>query len=83
MSDSKHHTGDNRKMTVAHLREPQGCGFVEIVFLESARFYRLLRQHPRYDSLLTILKTALKQGRAVEVRLASLDSDIIEDVQGY
>jgi hypothetical protein len=70
-------------MTVAHIREPKGGEFVEIVFLESARFYRLLRQHPRYGSLLTLLRTALKQGRPVEVRLTSLDSDIIEDVQGY
>ncbi len=80
MSDFEHQEGVSRRMTVANIRESSETDFAEIVFLESARFYRLLHRNPKYDLLLRLLRTALKQGRPLEVRLTSMDSDIIENV---
>lgn len=70
-----------RQMTVAHLREQKGADHVEIVFLESARFYKLFRKNPQYDALLEQLRGDLKNGRGVLVRFTSPNSDIIEDIK--
>ncbi len=69
-----------REMTVAHIREPEGADYLEVVFLESARFYRLLRQNPKYDEIVRLLRDAMAKGRVLKVRCASLDSDVIEEV---
>jgi hypothetical protein len=71
-----------REMTVAHIREPKGAGFVEVVFLESARFYKLSGKNPAYADALRLLREALAKKRVVKVGVVSLDSDIIEEVQG-
>ncbi len=68
-------------MTVAHLREPQGADHMEVVFLESARFYRLSKKNPAYDEALRLLRDAMANRRAVQVAVASLESDLIEEVQ--
>lgn len=68
-------------MTVAHIREPGGPDSVDIVFLESARFYRVLRSNPAFNDILRRLRDAAKDGHALTVELASLESDTIEDVQ--
>ena len=70
-----------RKMTVARVREPSGANHVEVVFLESARFYRLFRTNPHYAILLKRLQDAIAKGRGARVRLTSPHGDIIEDVQ--
>jgi len=70
-----------RAMTVAQIREQKGADHVEVVFLESARIYRLPRQNPAYDEALRLLRDALANNRALQVGLASLDSDIIEEIQ--
>jgi len=70
-----------REMTVAHIREQEGRPYVEVVFLESARFYRLNVKCRDYAEILGRLRAALAEGRAVKVRCASPDSDLIEDVQ--
>ena len=70
-----------REMTVARVREPSGADHVEVVFLESARFYKLFRTHPHYETLLERLQDASAKGRGVRVRLTSPHGDIIEDVQ--
>lgn len=72
----------HREMTVAHIRERKGAEYLEVVFLESARFYRVSKDNPRYDEILGHLRDAMARGRVLKVRCASLDSDIIEDVQG-
>lgn len=71
----------SREMTVAHIREQERAGETEVIFLESARFYSLLRSHPDYDRLLASLRVALEKGHSVIVRLSSPDSDVIEDVR--
>jgi len=70
-----------REMTVAHIREQKGADFVEVVFLESARFYRLSRKNPRYAEALRRLRKALAKKRVVKVGIASLDSDMIEEIE--
>jgi hypothetical protein len=70
-----------RAMTVAQIREQKGADYVEGVFLESARIYRLSRKNPAYDEALRLLRDALAKGRVLQVGVASLDSDIIEEVQ--
>ena len=70
-----------RELTVAHIRSMEGVDHVEVLFLESARIYTLLRQQPGFDELLELLREAEHERRAVRVGLASLDSDAIEDVQ--
>jgi hypothetical protein len=71
-----------REMTVAHLREPAGADYVEVVFLESARFYMLRKGHPAFDEGLKLLRDALARQRLLTVGLASIDSDNIEEILG-
>lgn len=68
-----------REMTVASIRE--GADSVKLAFLESARFYELPRSHPGFERILVQLREAREQGRALKVRLPSLDSGVIEDVE--
>lgn len=74
---------DTRTMTVAHVRQPVSGGTedVEVLFLESARFYRLCRSNPRFADVLPLLREAMRVGRPLRVRLASSGSDVIDDVQ--
>ena len=67
-----------REMTVATIREADP---VQVAFLESARFYKLSREHPGFERLLERLREARASRRLLKVRLASLDSDVIEDVE--
>lgn len=71
-----------RALTVAQIRDPHRAGDLQVAFLESARFYRLPRTNPKFDEYLQLLRAAMTEGHALEVGLASLDSDIIEDVRG-
>ena len=43
-------------MTVANIRKGEDDDFVEVLFLESARFYRLLKKNPAYDTILRKLE---------------------------
>ncbi len=72
-----------REMTVANIREPKGADNLEVVFLESARFYRLRKDTPAFDEILRLLRDAMAKGRALKVHFASPDSDIIEEVQAH
>lgn len=69
-----------REMTVAGIRERPGADSVRVAFLESARFYELPRSHPGFDRIMALLREAQEQGRAVTVRLPSLESGAIEEV---
>jgi hypothetical protein len=66
-------------MTVANVRDDE-TGDVEVLFLESARFYRLPRAHPRFDELLALVQSARDEQRPVRVGVSSYDADRIEDV---
>jgi len=74
-------SGITREMTVAHVRPRPGEAFVEVLFLESPRLYRLTTGHPDFDRLLGLLRRAIAPRRVVKVHLASLDSDVIQDVR--
>ncbi len=69
----------SRALTVADIRDA-GSDHVEVLFLESARIYELRKSHPSLDLLLERLHAANAEQRVVKVRLASPDSDVIEDV---
>jgi hypothetical protein len=71
----------SRTMTVAHIREPEGREYCEVVFLESARFYRLPKANPAFGEIIGRLRNAMSMGRPVKVVLAAVSSDLIEDVQ--
>jgi hypothetical protein len=71
----------SRVMTVAQIREHEGNEPDEILFLESARFYKLPKESSARDALLSTLRQARAAGRTVEVTLLSIESDVIEDVK--
>jgi hypothetical protein len=68
-------------MTVAHIREPEGRDYCEIVFLESARFYRLSKANQAFGEVIGTLRKAMGMGRPVRVVLATVNGDMIEEVQ--
>lgn len=57
-----------------------GTDGVDVVFLESARFYRVFGKNPAFDSLVAKLRDAIEKDIAVEVRTASITSGVIEDI---
>ena len=75
-------TGVYREMRVAHIREGEGAKYWEVMFLESARIYKLFKENPAYGEILGRLEAALGKKGAVKVRCASAESDVIEEVQG-
>ena len=74
-----------RTLTVAHVRDAKGGGGndgdVEVLFLESARFYHVRRSNPRFEKVLVLLREAIPPGRPLRVRFASPGGDVIEDVR--
>jgi hypothetical protein len=81
MSDSEAVARFYREMTVASVRERGGADDTQVAFLESARFYRLSKRHPAYARSLNLLREAQAAGRILSVGVASLDSDLIDDVR--
>ena len=73
--------GIYREMTVASVREPRGQEPVKVAFLEAARFYKLPRERPGFARILQQLRQAQETRRALRIRLASFDSDVIEDIE--
>ena len=72
-----------REMTVANIREPKGADSVEVVFLESARFYKLSKENPAFDGALKRLREAVVKGHVLKVGFASLESDTIEEIKEH
>jgi hypothetical protein len=70
-----------RRMTVAHIREQTQGEAVEVMFLESARFYRLLKSKPNFNAMLERLRDARQKRQPVEVVVAAPGSDLIDDVK--
>jgi hypothetical protein len=67
-----------RLMTVAHVRAHNEQA--EIMFVESARIYRLLPDNPMYDDALRTLRAAAGTGRRVRVRIDKPNGEIIRRV---
>ena len=70
-----------REMTAAHVREMPEAGFAEVMFLESARIYRLFKKNPKYKEILKGLREAIARKRVVRVRLDQPHGGIIEEVE--
>jgi hypothetical protein len=70
-----------REMRVAHIREPEGTKYLEVMFLESARIYKLFKENPAYKEILGHLREALGKKYALRVRCAPTESDVIEELQ--
>jgi hypothetical protein len=67
-----------RLMTVVHVRTHQDQ--TEVMFVESARIYRLQRYTHGYQETLRRLLRAAGTGRPVRVRLIRPNSEVIERV---
>lgn len=74
-------TASFREMTPAHVRETQGSEFAEVMFLESARIYRLFKKNRKYEEILKRLGEAIAKKRVVCVLLDKTRGGIIEDVE--
>ena len=72
-----------RQMTVVHIRAHEGADYIDVVFLESARFYKLSKKNAAYDEALKLLRDALANRRTLEIRTSSVDSDVIEEVHEH
>ena len=66
-----------RELTVASVRGSEEEDHVEVLFLESARIYRLERARPDFEELLD----RLREGSRVRVSFAAPDADEIDEVQ--
>ena len=67
--------------TVAKVVETKDADFQKVVFLESARFYKLMRSNKNFDCSLGILREAEKNQSTVKVWLTEPHGDIIERVE--
>jgi len=81
VDSQKPEKSDFRDMTPVHIREPQGAEYVQVVFLESARFYKLSRKNAKFDQIFGLLHEALVKKRALQVRSATPHGDVIEEVR--
>jgi hypothetical protein len=74
-------TGDDvrhyRRMTVANIRDAHSADFVEVVFLESARFYRLEHRNHEFAQTLQVLREALSRDGAVSVAFETPEGEVI------
>ena len=67
--------------TVAKVIEDKKNDYIKVIFLESARFYKLMRDNANLNTYLSILKKAEKNNSSVKVRLTEPHGDIIEHVE--
>jgi hypothetical protein len=70
-----------QRMTPAHIREPPAADYVEVVFLESARFYKLFKKTPAFDQIADLLRDAIDNNHAVQIRCTSPHGDVIEAIE--
>ena len=68
-----------RRMTPVRVIEDEDN--VQIVFLESARFYVLAQELSEFDSLLALLHRAVEKGESVDVSTESIESDVIRNIK--
>lgn len=67
--------------TVAKVIENKNNNYIKVVFLESARFYRLMRDNSNFNIYLSVLKKAERHNSKVKVRLTEPHGDNIEQVE--
>jgi len=70
-----------QEMTVALIRDRQDADSVQVAFSESARFYKLSRQNPKFADILGHLREAHEKKQAVRVLLSIPQGEVIEDVE--
>jgi len=70
-----------RDLTVAHVRDRPGLGYVEVMFLESARPFRLSRSREHFDRFLSMLQASGVSGRPLRITVSIPHGGDIEDVQ--
>jgi hypothetical protein len=70
-----------REMTVAQVRERKGLAYLEVAFLESARFYKLFRNNPSFDEIVQQLRDSMATASSLRVACTTLHGDIIDRVQ--
>lgn len=70
-----------RNMTVARIRFRGDQEPVEVLFLESARIYHLLKNNDRYYNILKKLEDASFKKESIRVCFVSIESDVIEEVR--
>lgn len=74
-------TREYREMRVAHIRERKDEEHLEVMFLESARIYKLFKKNPAYLEILGALRAALAKKSVLRVRCAAKESDVLEEVR--
>jgi hypothetical protein len=70
-----------RPMTPAHIRGEEGTDYVEVMFLESARIYHLLKKNPSHGEIVARLHAAISAREPLKIVFASQESDVIEDAR--
>lgn len=70
-----------QEMTPAHIRETPGSEFAEVMFLESARIYKLPKKNSKYEEILKRLREAIAKQRVVRALLDQPHGGIIEDIE--
>jgi hypothetical protein len=69
------------EMRVAHIREQKDSKYLEVMFLESARIYKLFKENPAYKEILGHLRTAKEKKSVVRVLMDVPEGDVIKDVE--
>jgi len=82
LSEIQEHQSDSskEKLTVARVMDKPQEGYTEVIFLESARYYKLLHSNAHYSAYLLLLKDSGKNKSALEVRFTRTNGDTIEAV---
>lgn len=65
------------KMKVARVYEKKPEGYHEVIFLESARYYKLLCSNESYQSYLSLLKEAEKKKTTLFIKFTKINGDTI------
>lgn len=66
---------------VARIIENTEANYTEVTFLESARFYRILRNNKHYNASIALLKEAEKNKTPLLVGFTEPNGDVIEKVE--
>lgn len=66
---------------VARIIETTGADYTEVTFLESARFYRILKNNKHYSASMALLKEAEKNNTPLLVAFTEPHGDVIEKVE--
>src|ERR1051326_1176883 len=82
LSNIQEQQGDStlHKLTVARVMDKPKEGYTEVIFLESARYYKLQHSNVKYAVYLGLLREAVKNKSVLEIRLTKPNGDIIAGV---